>query len=166
MRFICSSNVNLLLSRLNGPNTGIDWTLEGRRTIPLLPRLKARSAFTTLANSLSFTTAIANERKPDRRNTVRQSGNSSDLLNDNCNDDLFKLYYLKTYIKCMCVYVYNIYMCIIFVLAAETESHPNVKMEEDLSIGTKLNSFENELDNSKTLQEVSKNIINLLIAIF
>lgn len=34
-------------------------------------------------------------------------------------------------------------------------------MEENLSIGTKLNSFENELDNSKTLQEVSKNIINL-----
>jgi len=55
-------------------------------------------------------------------------------------------------------------MYIIFVFTvAETESHPNVKMEEDLSIGTKLNSFENELDNSKTyfLQEVSKNIINL-----
>jgi len=87
------NNVNLLLYRLNGPNTGIDWTLEGRRTIPLLPRLKARSAFTTLANSLSLTTAIANEKIPDRCN--RQSGNSTGLLNDNCNNGLFKLYYLS-----------------------------------------------------------------------
>ena len=69
--------MNLLLSRLNGPNTGIDWTLEGRRSIPLLPRLKARSAFTTLANSLSLTTAIANNKKPDRCNIVRQSENST-----------------------------------------------------------------------------------------
>lgn len=67
--------MNLFLSRLNGPNTGTDWTLEGRRTIPLLPRLKARSALTTLANSLSLTTAIANEQKFDRCDTIRQSEN-------------------------------------------------------------------------------------------
>lgn len=97
--------MNVLLSRLNGPNTGIDWTLEGRRTIPLLPRLKAQSAFTTLANSLSFTTAIANENKPDRCNTIRQSGNSSDLLNDNCNNYLFKFYHLKTYTYMMILYI-------------------------------------------------------------
>lgn len=48
--------------RLNGPNTGTDWTIEGRRAIPLLPRLKARSAFTTLANSLSVAAAAANRR--------------------------------------------------------------------------------------------------------
>lgn len=48
--------------RLNGPNTGTDWTIEGRRAIPLLPRLKARSAFATLANSLSLATAAANKR--------------------------------------------------------------------------------------------------------
>lgn len=48
-----------------------------------------------------------------------------------------------------------------FVLAAaETESHPSIKMEEDLSIATKLNSFENEVNNSKISQEVSENIIN------
>ncbi|KAF3419781.1 hypothetical protein E2986_07869 [Frieseomelitta varia] len=49
-------------SKLNGPNTGTDWTIEGRRAIPLLPRLKARSAFATLANSLSLTTVAANKR--------------------------------------------------------------------------------------------------------
>ncbi|XP_025271086.1 BRCA2-interacting transcriptional repressor EMSY isoform X1 [Camponotus floridanus] len=53
-----------IAEQLNGPNTGTDWTIEGRRTIPLLPRLKARSVFTTLANSLSLATAAANEKKP------------------------------------------------------------------------------------------------------
>lgn len=53
-----------------------------------------------------------------------------------------------------------------FYTAAETESHPNIKMGEDLSIDTKLNSFENELDNSKSSQDVSKNIINLLNCTF
>lgn len=96
--------MTLLLSRLNGPNTGIDWTLEGRRSIPLLPRLKARSAFTTLANSLSFTTAIANERKPNRCDTVRQSGNSTGLVNDNYNDGLSYVYYFKT--KYIYIYIY------------------------------------------------------------
>ncbi|XP_011863521.1 PREDICTED: protein EMSY isoform X2 [Vollenhovia emeryi] len=120
-RAVNDEKLSTIAEQLNGPNTGIDWTLEGRRTIPLLPRLKARSAFTTLANSLSITTAIANEKKPGSSNTLKQSGNPTGLLN-----------------------------------AAETESHPNVKTEEDLSFDVKLNSFENELDNSKALQENSK----------
>ncbi|XP_011173056.1 BRCA2-interacting transcriptional repressor EMSY isoform X1 [Solenopsis invicta] len=118
-RAVNDEKLTTIAEQLNGPNTGIDWTLEGRRTIPLLPRLKARSAFTTLANSLSLTTAIANEKKPERRDTIRQSRNST---------------------------------------AAETESHPNIKMEENSSINTKLNNFENELNNSKTSQENSNMI--------
>ncbi|XP_011698507.1 PREDICTED: protein EMSY isoform X2 [Wasmannia auropunctata] len=116
-RAVNDEKLATIAEQLNGPNTGIDWTLEGRRTVPLLPRLKARSAFTTLANSLSLTTAIANQKKPNRCNTIRQSGNPTVLT------------------------------------AAETESHPNLKMEED-SIDTKLNCFENEF-NSNTSQENS-----------
>ncbi|XP_011630268.1 BRCA2-interacting transcriptional repressor EMSY isoform X1 [Pogonomyrmex barbatus] len=73
-RAVNDEKLATIAEQLNGPNTGTDWTLEGRRTIPLLPRLKARSAFTALANSLSLTTAIANE-KLDRCNTISQSGN-------------------------------------------------------------------------------------------
>ncbi|XP_018317635.1 BRCA2-interacting transcriptional repressor EMSY isoform X2 [Mycetomoellerius zeteki] len=120
-RAVNDEKLATIAEQLNGPNTGIDWTLEGRRSIPLLPRLKARSAFTTLANSLSLTTAIANNKKPDRCNTVRQSGNST---------------------------------------AAETESHPSIKIEEGLSVESKLNSLENYLDNSKTSQENSNLIEN------
>ncbi|XP_011058679.1 PREDICTED: protein EMSY [Acromyrmex echinatior] len=78
-RAVNDEKLATIAEQLNGPNTGIDWTLEGRRSIPLLPRLKARSAFTTLANSLSFTTAIANNKEPDRCNIVRQSENSTVL---------------------------------------------------------------------------------------
>ncbi|XP_018365284.1 PREDICTED: BRCA2-interacting transcriptional repressor EMSY isoform X3 [Trachymyrmex cornetzi] len=120
-RAVNDEKLATIAEQLNGPNTGIDWTLEGRRSIPLLPRLKARSAFTTLANSLSLTTAIANNKKPDRCNIVRQSENST---------------------------------------AAETESHPRIEMEESLSVDSKLNNLEDDLDNSKTSQENSNLIEN------
>ncbi|KAL0129134.1 hypothetical protein PUN28_004076 [Cardiocondyla obscurior] len=115
-RAVNDEKLATIAEQLNGPNTGIDWTLEGRRTIPLLPRLKARSAFTTLANSLSFTTAIANDRKPDRSNTVRQSEISTVI---------------------------------------ETESHPNVKIEEDLSIDTRLNNVETKVDNKVSAENLN-----------
>ncbi|XP_029678126.1 BRCA2-interacting transcriptional repressor EMSY isoform X5 [Formica exsecta] len=63
-RAVNDEKLATIAEQLNGPNTGTDWTIEGRRTIPLLPRLKARSVFTTLANSLSLVTAAANEKKP------------------------------------------------------------------------------------------------------
>ncbi|XP_014471225.1 PREDICTED: protein EMSY isoform X3 [Dinoponera quadriceps] len=65
-RAVNDEKLATIAEQLNGPNTGTDWTIEGRRTIPLLPRLKARSAFTTLANSLSLAAAFANAKYPDR----------------------------------------------------------------------------------------------------
>lgn len=50
--------------RLSGPNTGLDWAKEGRRAVSFLPRMKAKTAFTTLANSLSQVIAAANEKIP------------------------------------------------------------------------------------------------------
>ncbi|XP_076665779.1 uncharacterized protein LOC143367639 isoform X2 [Andrena cerasifolii] len=61
-RAVNDEKLATIAEQLNGPNTGTDWTIEGRRAIPLLPRLKTRSAFTTLANSLSLVTAAANKR--------------------------------------------------------------------------------------------------------
>ncbi|XP_012225893.1 BRCA2-interacting transcriptional repressor EMSY [Linepithema humile] len=66
-----------IAEQLNGPNTGTDWAIESRRTIPLMPRLKARSAFTTLANSLSLATTIADEKKPNRHVIPRWHANST-----------------------------------------------------------------------------------------
>ncbi|XP_076549389.1 uncharacterized protein LOC117606175 isoform X2 [Osmia lignaria lignaria] len=61
-RAVNDEKLATIAEQLNGPNTGTDWTIEGRRVIPLLPRLKARSAFTTLANSLALATSAANKR--------------------------------------------------------------------------------------------------------
>ncbi|CAL7949343.1 unnamed protein product [Xylocopa violacea] len=61
-RAVNDEKLATIAEQLSGSNTGTDWTIEGRRAIPLLPRLKARSAFTTLANSLSLATAVANKR--------------------------------------------------------------------------------------------------------
>ncbi|XP_012522115.1 BRCA2-interacting transcriptional repressor EMSY [Monomorium pharaonis] len=128
-RAVNDEKLATIAEQLNGPNTGIDWTLEGRRTIPLLPRLKARSAFTTLANSLSITTAIANEKKPDRHDPIRQSDRHDPIRQSENSTD------------------------------AETESHSNIKVEEDSSIiSTKLNSFENELDDQIKISQENSNL--------
>ncbi|KAK1138152.1 hypothetical protein K0M31_002633 [Melipona bicolor] len=69
-RAVNDEKLATIAEQLNGPNTGTDWTIEGRRAIPLLPRLKARSAFATLANSLSLATVAANKRNvPVREKT-------------------------------------------------------------------------------------------------
>ncbi|XP_012278976.1 BRCA2-interacting transcriptional repressor EMSY isoform X2 [Orussus abietinus] len=63
-RAVNDEQLTAIAEQLSGPNTGTDWAIEGRRIIPLIPRLKSRTAFTKLANNLSLVTAIANEKKP------------------------------------------------------------------------------------------------------
>ncbi|XP_046753914.1 BRCA2-interacting transcriptional repressor EMSY isoform X2 [Diprion similis] len=62
-RAVNDEKLTVIAEQLNGPNTGTDWAIEGRRMIPLLPRLKAGNIFTTLANSLSLATSVANAKK-------------------------------------------------------------------------------------------------------
>lgn len=82
-RAVNDDKLGMIAKQLNGPNTCINWTIEGRRTVPLLPRLKARSAFTTLANSLSLAIATANEKKPNESKRIipGRFENSIDSLN-------------------------------------------------------------------------------------
>ncbi|KAJ8687376.1 hypothetical protein QAD02_023170 [Eretmocerus hayati] len=61
-RAVNDDKLSSIAEQLFGPNTDTEWTVEGRRIIPLFPRLKGRTAYTTFANSLSLTTAIANDR--------------------------------------------------------------------------------------------------------
>ncbi|KAK9304559.1 hypothetical protein QLX08_004009 [Tetragonisca angustula] len=61
-RAVNDEKLATIAEQLNGPNAATRWTVEGRRPVPLLPRLNARSAFATLANSLSLATVAANER--------------------------------------------------------------------------------------------------------
>ncbi|XP_033229158.1 BRCA2-interacting transcriptional repressor EMSY isoform X2 [Belonocnema kinseyi] len=63
-RAVNDDKLTTVAEQLSGPNTGTDWATEGRRIVPLLPRLKGRTAFTALANTLSLVTAIANKQQP------------------------------------------------------------------------------------------------------
>ncbi|XP_015188415.1 PREDICTED: protein EMSY isoform X2 [Polistes dominula] len=67
-RAVNDEKLTMIAEQLNGPNTALDWIMEGRRSTPLLPRLKARNAFTMLANSLSLATTRANEKSPIEEN--------------------------------------------------------------------------------------------------
>ncbi|XP_012267780.2 BRCA2-interacting transcriptional repressor EMSY isoform X2 [Athalia rosae] len=63
-RAVNDEKLSTIAEQLNGPNTGTDWAIEGRRIIPLLPRLNPRNVFTSLANSLSLATSVANTKMP------------------------------------------------------------------------------------------------------
>ncbi|XP_035731069.1 BRCA2-interacting transcriptional repressor EMSY-like isoform X1 [Vespa mandarinia] len=71
-RAVNDEKLTMIAEQLNGPNTAIDWIMEGRRSTPLLPRLKARNAFTMLANSLSLATSRANDNCPIEENKEKE----------------------------------------------------------------------------------------------
>jgi hypothetical protein len=56
-----------------GPNTSTDWAIEGRRLIPLMPRLVPQTAFTALANNVANIAAAENARLPPPANTVKKN---------------------------------------------------------------------------------------------
>uniref|UniRef100_A0ABD2XDR7 ENT domain-containing protein n=2 Tax=Trichogramma TaxID=7490 RepID=A0ABD2XDR7_9HYME len=63
-RAVNDDKLSIIAEQLFGPNTDTEWTVEGRRLIPLFPRLKGRTAYTTFANSVSLTASMANDRPP------------------------------------------------------------------------------------------------------
>lgn len=71
--------MNLLIikyyfDRLSGPNTGMDWAIEGRRLVPLMPRLVPQTAFTALANTIANLAAAENAKLPPPENTAQSPG--------------------------------------------------------------------------------------------
>ncbi|CAG2159127.1 unnamed protein product [Oppiella nova] len=52
-RAVNDERLNTIAHHMTGANTCTEWTIEGRRLIPLLPRLVPQTAFTGLANSVA-----------------------------------------------------------------------------------------------------------------
>uniref|UniRef100_A0A7N8Y6N1 BRCA2-interacting transcriptional repressor EMSY n=1 Tax=Mastacembelus armatus TaxID=205130 RepID=A0A7N8Y6N1_9TELE len=48
------------LSSMSGPNSSSEWSIEGRRLVPLMPRLVPQTAFTVTANAVASATANQN----------------------------------------------------------------------------------------------------------
>lgn len=49
-----------MLCSMSGPNSSSEWSIEGRRLVPLMPRLVPQTAFTVTANAVANATAIQN----------------------------------------------------------------------------------------------------------
>lgn len=45
---------------MSGPNSSSEWSIEGRRLVPLMPRLVPQTAFTVTANAVANATANQN----------------------------------------------------------------------------------------------------------
>lgn len=45
---------------MSGPNSSSEWSIEGRRLVPLMPRLVPQTAFTMTANAVATATANQN----------------------------------------------------------------------------------------------------------
>jgi hypothetical protein len=58
---------------ISGPNTSADWAIEGRRLIPLMPRLVPQTAFTALANNVANIAAAENAKLPPPANTIKKN---------------------------------------------------------------------------------------------
>ncbi|CAN7998453.1 unnamed protein product, partial [Ixodes pacificus] len=63
-RAVNDERLNTIADRILGPNTGAEWAIEGRRLIPLMPRLVPQTAFSALANSAANIQAAKNAAMP------------------------------------------------------------------------------------------------------
>ncbi|PSN42864.1 hypothetical protein C0J52_16190 [Blattella germanica] len=72
-RAVNDEKLATIAEHIAGPNTATDWAIEGRRLIPLMPRLVPQTAFTALANNVANIAAAENSKLPTPSNTVKRS---------------------------------------------------------------------------------------------
>lgn len=63
-RAVNDEKLGTVAERMVGPNTSMEWAVEGRRLIPLMPRLVPQTAFTALANNFADIQASKNAAMP------------------------------------------------------------------------------------------------------
>lgn len=62
-RAVNDERLNTIAERIVGPNTSSNWAIEGRRLVPLMPRLVPQTAFSALANNVANSVANAQAAK-------------------------------------------------------------------------------------------------------
>ncbi|XP_067007392.1 BRCA2-interacting transcriptional repressor EMSY isoform X2 [Anabrus simplex] len=72
-RAVNDEKLATIAENIAGPNTSTDWAIEGRRLVPLMPRLVPQTAFTPLANNVANIAAAENAKLPPPAHTVKQS---------------------------------------------------------------------------------------------
>ncbi|XP_051971632.1 BRCA2-interacting transcriptional repressor EMSY-like isoform X2 [Xyrauchen texanus] len=59
-RAVNDERLNTIAYHMSGPNSSSEWSIEGRRLVPLMPRLVPQTAFTVTANAVASATAHQN----------------------------------------------------------------------------------------------------------
>lgn len=83
-RAVNDERLNTIANYISGVNTSIEWSIEGRRLIPLLPRLVPQTLFTGVANTAANLQMTKNQSMTSPVNT----GNK--VLDTNIFDDTFQ----------------------------------------------------------------------------
>lgn len=63
-----------LLFSMSGPNSSSEWSIEGRRLVPLMPRLVPQTAFTVTANAVANAAVQHNASLPVPAETASKEG--------------------------------------------------------------------------------------------
>lgn len=71
------------LFSMSGPNSSSEWSIEGRRLVPLMPRLVPQTAFTVTANAVANAAVQHNASLPVPAETGNKEGERK--LGFHCN---------------------------------------------------------------------------------
>ncbi|CAH1244946.1 EMSY [Branchiostoma lanceolatum] len=71
-RAVNDESLSTVADVLSGPNSTYEWLVEGRRLVPLMPRLVPQTAFTGLANTAANIAAAHNSTLPDPADTAKK----------------------------------------------------------------------------------------------
>ncbi|KAM8977686.1 BRCA2-interacting transcriptional repressor EMSY [Pelodytes ibericus] len=79
-RAVNDERLTTIAHNMSGPNSSSEWSIEGRRLVPLMPRLVPQTAFTATANAIANSAGQHNASLPDPAETGNKEG-------VNCSDD-------------------------------------------------------------------------------
>ncbi|KAM4046359.1 BRCA2-interacting transcriptional repressor EMSY isoform 2-T2 [Anomaloglossus baeobatrachus] len=68
-RAVNDERLTTIAHNMSGPNSSSEWSIEGRRLIPLMPRLVPQTAFTAAANAIANSAGQHNSALPDPAET-------------------------------------------------------------------------------------------------
>ncbi|XP_071509195.1 BRCA2-interacting transcriptional repressor EMSY-like [Diadema antillarum] len=76
-RAVNDEKLTTVAERIGGDNSSIEWSIEGRRLVPLMPRHIPQTVFTVTANQVANMAHAHNATLPDPEQTARKEGYSS-----------------------------------------------------------------------------------------
>ncbi|KAM9319791.1 BRCA2-interacting transcriptional repressor EMSY [Gastrophryne carolinensis] len=71
-RAVNDERLTTVAHNMSGPNSSSEWSIEGRRLVPLMPRLVPQTAFTATANAVANAAGQHNSSLPDPADTANK----------------------------------------------------------------------------------------------